>query len=85
MMNILEIALKDMCRKRKNEFFFPEDILRQMYPEDWEEFLGDLEELLIQLKESDTIEILAYPNGTVYEKLNQSPIKIRCQNKPKST
>jgi len=76
-MNILETALLEMCRERKKEFFYPEDIIRQMYPEDWKHFLPELDSLIKYLLRIGQVEIQD-------SKIENGRIKIRCLTKPKT-
>ncbi|WP_296702732.1 hypothetical protein [Algoriphagus sp.] len=83
-MDILETALLEMCRKRKKIFFNAEDIIREMFPEDWEHFLPELESLIISFYKSGKIEIEDSPNeNPVSIKMNRS-LRIKCITKPKS-
>ena len=74
-MEILETALLEMCRKRKKKFFYPEEIIREMYPEDWRHFLPELESLINNLSKKGKIEI----EKSINEK---DGFKIRCIAKP---
>ncbi len=83
-MDILETALKEMCRKRKKEFFYPEDIIREMYPEDWMRFLPDLETLIKSLLDQGVIEIENSASEVQFSLHGNEGFKIRCLAKPKS-
>lgn len=83
-MDILETALLEMCRKRKKMFFYPEDIIREMYPIDWKHFLPDLEILIGSLLEKGKIEMEETPFENLSSNKGNERFKIRCLAKPKS-
>lgn len=83
-MDILETALLEMCRKRKKNFFNPEDIIREMFPEDWKHFLPELESLIKSLYIGGKIEIEESHEDSSISLNKNARFKIRCVAKPKS-
>lgn len=73
-----------MCRKKKKEFFYPEDIVRVMYPEDWKQFFPELETLVRTLYEKGEIEIEESQLESLISNKGKGKFKIRCLAKPKS-
>jgi len=79
-MQILRIAILEMLRQKKTLPFYPEEVVRQMYPEDWSHFIPDIlmemkqmqEEHLISLEENN-IEIVKDNYPTILTKI--SPVK----------
>ncbi len=41
-MEILRTAILDMLRQRKGEGFTSAEVIKQMYPEDWEHFMPEI-------------------------------------------
>ena len=41
-MEVLRSAILDMLRRKKGETFNSSEVVRQMFPEDWEQFLEDV-------------------------------------------
>ncbi|WP_439487361.1 hypothetical protein [Algoriphagus sp.] len=41
-MEILRTAILDMLRQRKGEGFTSAEVVKQMYPEDWEHFMPEI-------------------------------------------
>ncbi|MEN2282006.1 hypothetical protein AAGF08_07685 [Algoriphagus sp. SE2] len=83
-MDILQTALLEMCRKRRNIFFYPEDIIREMFPEDWRHFLPELESLINSLYKRGVIEVEETFNKSLISINEKNSVKIRCIAKPKS-
>ena len=81
-MDILKTALLEMCRKNKKEFFYPEDILKIMYPEDWDKFLPDLKSLLEELLKKEEILLKSEDSKIQLSELGNYSIKIKCNTKP---
>lgn len=40
--NILALAILEMCRMRMGQSFYPSDVVKWLYPQDWEYFLTDI-------------------------------------------
>jgi hypothetical protein len=83
-MDILETALFEMCRKKKNKFFYPEDIIREMYPEAWKHFFPELKILVRNLYDKGEIEIDKTYSESYLSDIGKCTFKIRCLSKPKS-
>ena len=56
-MEVLRTAILDCCRRKKGEPFYPSEIVRRMFPEDWELFLTDLHAELDAMQQENLIEI----------------------------
>jgi hypothetical protein len=51
-MEVLRTAIFDFCRRKKGKPFAPQEVLSQMYSQDWERFLPEiLEEMRIMYQE----------------------------------
>ncbi|MFC3414651.1 DUF3253 domain-containing protein [Algoriphagus hitonicola] len=41
-MDVLKTAILEMCRKRGEASFCPSEVVRQLYPEDWRNFMDEV-------------------------------------------
>ncbi len=73
-MNVLRIAILDFCRRSKETPFCPADIVRQMFPEDWELFIEDVlnelalmhqEGLVVLMRDGVVLSMLEYVDERV--------------------
>lgn len=62
MEEVLRTAILQMMRKRKNSDFFAVEPLQQLYPEDWEQFLSELEAELQGMEKEGLLELKTVPN-----------------------
>ena len=74
-MDILEVAILEMCRKYKQASFPAEEVVQTMYPEDWRLFLPDtlqkawemyLEGVLILTQNGESLDKTCLPVGSFY-------------------
>jgi hypothetical protein len=56
-MNVLRIAILDFCRRKKGKSFYPSEIVRQMFPQDWELFVENLQEELAIMENENLIHL----------------------------
>lgn len=54
-MDVLRTAILDFCRRRENMPFSPAEVVRQMFPEDWELFMEEIREAMMQLYQEGLI------------------------------
>lgn len=82
-MEVLRVAIMDYCRRKKGKPFCPSEVVRQMFPEDWELFMEDIhnemvflfqEELIHVTQDGKPIDLKGNPTG---------PFKIVGRVKPK--
>ncbi|MBN3582116.1 hypothetical protein JYB64_06935 [Algoriphagus aestuarii] len=81
-MDILKTALLEMCRKNKKRFFYPEEILKIMYPEDWNQFIPELEKVVNELLKKGEIELNQENPQMPISELGSYSFKIKCNSKP---
>jgi len=48
-MEVLRTAILDMLRLKKGESFNSSEVVRQMYPQDWEQFLEEVNTEIFEL------------------------------------
>lgn len=41
-MEVLRTAILEMCRIKKNSAFCPSEVVKMMFPEDWEQFMEEI-------------------------------------------
>lgn len=81
-MEVLRKAILDLMRRRTKEGFFPEEVVQQIYPEDWEMFLPELYDTIIEMYQSGLMELMldgkpAKPTIDNFEKLKiRKPSKL---------
>jgi len=56
-MEVLRTAILDMLRRKKAEPFSLSEVVQQMYPEDWEQFLEELNRVALELQDEGLISI----------------------------
>ncbi|PZX56845.1 uncharacterized protein DUF3253 [Algoriphagus ratkowskyi] len=56
-MEVLRSAILDMLRRKKDECFTSSDVVQQMYPEDWEQFLEEVNAEAMELYREGLITI----------------------------
>lgn len=59
--NILAVAILEMCRMRKGQSFCPSDVVKWLYPQDWEFFLTDIRIEMMRLYKEG--KVLVTQNG----------------------
>lgn len=56
-MEVLRTAILDFCRRRKGKVFSPAEVVQQLFPEDWEMFISEVNEVMMQLYREGIIEV----------------------------
>ncbi|RIW14491.1 DUF3253 domain-containing protein [Algoriphagus lacus] len=56
-MEVLRTAILDFCRRRKGKAFSPSDVVKQLFPEDWEMFIPEVTEVMMELYREGVIEV----------------------------
>lgn len=82
-MNVLRTAILDWCRRSGGTSFLAGDVLRSMFPEDWELFVEDLVEELMQMHREGIL--VFYRDGVVLspDDFIDAKVEIVCLRKPK--
>lgn len=82
-MDVLRTAILDFCRRRKGKPFSPSEVVRQMFPEDWELFLDEIQAEMIRMYREGLIHVTQ--NGIPVEPTENSPgpYSIIGKGKPK--
>ncbi|REG92750.1 DUF3253 domain-containing protein [Algoriphagus antarcticus] len=76
-MEVLRAAILDMLRRKKDESFASSEVVLQMYPEDWEQFLEEVNSEAIALSREGLIII----NDDELDPSKANSLKISSPNK----
>lgn len=76
-MEILKIAILEFCRKNKNKAFDATEVLKIIYPQDWEQFQEDLRLAAYQLKQNK--KILIFKNHILVEEIDMLDDEFQIQ------
>ncbi|MDN3670834.1 hypothetical protein QWY93_16050 [Echinicola jeungdonensis] len=71
MTDILEIAILELGRQRKKEPFLALEIIKWVYPQDWQRFIPDLLETLDKLQKEGKIVLLDEQGKSAREEPNE--------------
>lgn len=82
-MEVLRTAILVFCRRRKGVSFYPSEIVRQMYPEDWELFVDDLITEMDGMQKERLIELSQNGKLVRGDEIAEGPIIIFELGKPK--
>jgi len=76
MKSILETAIMEMGRQRNGNNFCPSEIVRWMYPQDWREFMPDIQQEMMRLYNDG--KIIVMQKGVPVEKGTKpvGPVRI---------
>lgn len=82
-MEVLRVAILDFCRRSKESSFCPSEVVRQMYPEDWREFLPDIRVVMMEMYREGYIQVTQ--KGEPIDPYQQpvGPVRISGIKKPK--
>jgi hypothetical protein len=82
-MEVLRIAILDFCRRKKGVGFRPSEVVQQLYPEDWEQFLPELHVVIEQMITERLIEYFPASGSANDVNSSESPLWIKPLSKPK--
>lgn len=75
-MDVLKTAILEMCRQKKNEAFCPSEVLKLMFPEDWEQFIEEVNATAREMSREGLI--LITQNGNIITAIfSKSPSKYK--------
>ncbi|WP_194974436.1 DUF3253 domain-containing protein [Aquiflexum lacus] len=81
--NILEIAILEMCRLKKEDSFSPTDVVKWLYPQHWIYFISEAEEAMMKLHRSGKIIVLENNEPDIPTKMPELSFRIKA--KPKTS
>jgi hypothetical protein len=56
-MEVLRVAISDFCKRRKSKSFCPSEVVRQIFPEDWELFMPEIHEEMMDMYREGLIHV----------------------------
>jgi len=74
MIEVLKTAILQFLWRKKGSSFSPEEVLIQLYPEDWELFIPEMLETLMEMREAGLVRI--EPEELNLSKIPLNQIKI---------
>lgn len=82
-MEVLRVAILDFCRRRKEKSFCPSEVVQQMYPQDWELFMPDIQKEMMRMYREGLIRVTqkGIPIDPSLEP--KGPVRILGVGKPK--
>lgn len=80
-MEVLRSAILDMLRRKKGETFNSSEVVRQMFPEDWEQFLEDVNDEAKSLSREGLITISTDKSDVDSDPANALTLEISSPNK----
>ena len=75
-MEVLRIAILDFCRRRKDSSFCPSEVVRQLFPEDWQMFMPDMQEVMMEMYREGVIAVTQMGNPVSTEQNPTGPVRI---------
>lgn len=82
-MEVLRTAILDFCRRKKGKTFCPSEVVRQLFPQDWELFMVDIREEMMHMYREGLIQVSQ--KGNLIDPGNDpiGPVRISSVPKPK--
>ncbi len=82
-MSVLRTAILEMCRRRKEEAFSPSEVVRQLFPQDWQMFMPDVLEEMMHMYREGLIEVSLNGKPVHLETVPEGSVRIVRKSKPK--
>lgn len=82
-MEVLRTAILDFCRRRKGKDFSPSEVVRQLFPQDWELFLPDILQVAAQMAQEGLIQLCLDGNPVLADQPFDEEIRIKEASKLK--
>jgi hypothetical protein len=78
-LNILAIAIMEMCRMKKGESFCPSEVVKWIYPASWEYFLEDVKREMMRLYQIGKIEVTQNQIPIPFDIVPVDEVRIKCK------
>ena len=82
-MEVLRMAILDYCKRRKDKSFYPSEVVRQMFPQDWELFMPDILEEMMEMYREGLIRVTQGGIPIDPTQNPKGPVRILGRSKPK--
>lgn len=79
-MDVLKTAILEMCRQKKNQDFCPSEVVKLMFPEDWEQFVEEVNSSAIELNREGLILLTQHGFVLKDDSFPTGPIRISSRN-----
>tara|TARA_R110002020_G_scaffold275023_12_gene490277 strand:- start:813 stop:1049 length:237 start_codon:yes stop_codon:yes gene_type:complete len=76
-MEVLRTAILDMLRRKKDESFSSSDVVRQMFPQDWQLFMSEVNAESLKLFREGLIDV----ENADYERREDDSLKLSSPRK----
>lgn len=76
MKSILETAIIEMGRQRNGNNFCPSEIVRWLYPQDWRNFMPDIQAEMMRLYREGKIKVTQKGVEVEKESIPKGPVRI---------
>lgn len=77
MKSILETAIMEMGRQRNGNNFCPSEIVRWLFPQDWRQFMPDIQAEMMRLYDEDKIVVLQKGEPVEKGPVPRGPVRIK--------
>lgn len=75
--NILNLAIMEMAKRKKGESFCPSEVVRWIYPFDWQFFMEDVNEAMMNLYRRGWIKVTQKNQDIDPNFLPNGPVRIQ--------
>ncbi|MDI1321095.1 MAG: DUF3253 domain-containing protein [Algoriphagus sp.] len=75
-MEVLRTAILEMCRQTKKDGFYPAEVLKLMFPQDWEQFLEEIITVALEMYKEGLIQITQNGMPIDSDSVPKGPIMI---------
>lgn len=82
-MGVLRVAILDFCARRKEKSFCPSEVVRRVFPEDWELFMTDIQKEMMEMYREGLIQVTQKGMPVDPTKNPKGPVRISAIDKPK--
>lgn len=82
-MEVLRTAILDFCRRKKGKDFSPSEVVRQLFPQDWELFLPDILQVAAQMAKEGLIQLSHDGNQVLTDQPLDAKVMIKEASKLK--
>jgi hypothetical protein len=82
-MAVLRVAILDFCNRRKEKSFCPSEVVRRIFPEDWELFMPDVQVEMMEMYREGLIQVTQQGIPIDPSQKPKGPVRILSVSKPK--
>ncbi|MFC5623476.1 DUF3253 domain-containing protein [Algoriphagus winogradskyi] len=75
-MEVLRTAILDMLRRKKDDIFSSSEVVKQMYPEDWDQFLPEINKEAMALHREGLLNVCDAEKYSEADLITEAELKI---------